>query len=209
MNWKSGLKVGLILISAQISVAMAGVEPSPFLPEINQLGAVANILDSAEFRIVKTMSAPPEVCVPPDPCKGLNGDVNRLEAINNQVSSAQYMIESMIYEVMGVEPSPFRGDLIAPLNVVGDVAQGIVDGIGEKIGEYALSGNVPDDFIFALESVANSTIDLVEAVQDGVMLLSESPECADILDEEYCVDSGCYWISPPLGGDYFCSAVGY
>lgn len=206
MKWKAGVVAGLFLVSAQISQVMAGVEPSPFQPEINQLGAVANILNSAEFRIVKTMGVPPEPCVPPDPCKGLDGDVNRLAAINGQVSSAQYMIESMIEEVMGVEPSPFWGDLVAPLQVVRGVAQGIADGIDEQLGEYGL--NVAVEFIDALESVSGSAVNLVHAVDVGIRALSESPECSEILDEDYCVESGCYWIPLYTTPGYVCSEVG-
>jgi hypothetical protein len=45
MNWKTSFAVGLFLVSAQFSGVLAGVEPSPFQPEINQLGTVANILN--------------------------------------------------------------------------------------------------------------------------------------------------------------------
>ncbi len=136
VNWKTIFAVGLLLASAQISGVLAGVEPSPFQPEINQLGAVANILSSADFRVVKTMSHPPEPCHPPDPCKGLNGKVNRLEAIESQVRAADDMVFSIINEVMGVDPTQFREELIPPLEVVRDVALSIV----EKIDIYVTVG---------------------------------------------------------------------
>ena len=209
MNWKTSFAVGLFLVSAQFSGVLAGVEPSPFQPEINQLGAVANILNSAEFRIVKTMNAPPESCVLPDPCKDLNGDVNRLEAINNQISSAQYMVESMIYEVMGVEPSPFRGDLVAPLEVVRDVAEGIVTGIAEKMREYE-QVDVAHEFKEALQSLSFSAIDLVTTAVEGIEQLSQPPVCADIVDEDVCnAIQGCSWTSPPLGAAPMCTEVGF
>jgi len=205
MNWKTSVVAGLFLLSAQISGVMAGVEPSPFQPEINQLGAVANILDSAEFRIVKTMSVPPEPCVPPDPCKSLYGDVNRLEAINGQVYSAHYMIISMIEEVMGVEPSPFRADLVAPLEVVGGVAEEIVT----KIELFGSPGNVPEEFILALQSVSESAALVVSTVTDGILLLSQDPECVDITDQEYCNSiEGCVWIIDPLVAEMCMPVVG-
>ena len=201
MNLKTVVVTGLLLVSAQISQVVAGVEPSPFQPEINQLGAVANILNSAEFRIVKTMSAPPEACVPPDPCKGLYGDINRLEAINGQVYSAHYMIISMIEEVMGVEPSPFRGDLVAPLEVVGGVAEEIV----ERIEQFGSPGSVPEEFVLALRSVSESATLVVSAVADGILLLSQDPECVDVSDQAYC-DSivGCLWIYDPFAEVEMC-----
>ena len=201
MSWKTVVVTGLLLVSAQISQVMAGVEPSPFQPEINQLGAVANILNSAEFRIVKTMSVPPEPCVPPDPCKGLYGDVNRLEAINGQVYSAHYMIISMIEEVMGVEPSPFRGDLVAPLEVVGDVAEEIV----ERIEQFGSPGSVPEEFVLALRSVSESAALVVSTVADGILLLSQDPECVDVSDQTYCDSiAGCWWIDDPFAGVEMC-----
>jgi len=205
MNWKTSVVAGMFLVSAQISGVMAGVEPSPFQPEINQLGAVANILNSAEFRIVKTMSVPPEPCVPPDPCKSLYGDVNRLEAIDGQVYSAHYMIISMIEEVMGVEPSPFRGDLVAPLEVVGVVAEDIV----EKIELFGSPGNVPEEFILALQSVSESAALVVSTVTDGILLLSQDPACVDITDQAYCnAIQGCVWIVDPLAADMCIPEVG-
>ena len=98
-----GAIVGVMFLTPAFDDARAGFEPSPFQPEINQLGAVANILHSADFRVAKSIAHPPDPCVPPDPCNSpdLNGAVNRLEAMNNQVSSADDMVKAMIEEVMG------------------------------------------------------------------------------------------------------------
>ena len=116
-----------ILFFGLSSLALSGTEPSPFQPEINQLGAVTNILHSADFRFAKTLAHPPDPCVPPDPCNNpdLNGALNRINAINNQVMSADDMVRSMIEEVMGFEPTPFREDLIPALEIVRGAAQGI------------------------------------------------------------------------------------
>lgn len=189
MNWKTIFAAGLLLASAHISGVLAGVEPSPFQPEINQLGAVANILSSADFRVFKTMSVPPDPCTPPDPCKGLNGDVNRLEAIDNQIGSTENMILSMINEVMGFEPTPFREDLIPPLGVVRDVAEGIV----VRIGEYDPTGPVAPEFTEALVNVAASAALLVETVDESVKRLSEPMACTDYANETDCVEAGCTW----------------
>jgi len=201
MNWKTILAAGLLLVPVHISGVLAGVEPSPFQPEINQLGAVANILSSADIRVFKTMAHPPDPCVPPDPCfppdpcyppdpcKDLNGVVNRLEAINNQIGSTQNMILSMINEVMGFEPMPFQ-DLIPPLEVVRDVAEGIVD----RIGGYDPTDPVAPEFLEALWNVAGSAALLVETVDDGIVQLLDEPMCGGIEDAEICVvTTGCFW----------------
>lgn len=201
---------GLFLISVHVSGVLAGVEPSPFQPEINQLGAVANILSSADFRVVKTMSHPPDPCVPPDPCKGLNGDVNRLEAINNQVSSADNMVASMINEVMGFEPMPFRvDDLIPPLVIVGETAQGIVDKIDVYLS-ISPDNQVPE-FTEALEQVSGSALQLISTVDYGIEQFSSGPmECGDITDPEYCVGvEECAWVETVSQPDGFCTSSEY
>lgn len=196
---------GLFLISVHLSGVLAGVEPSPFQPEINQLGAVANILSSADFRVAKTMEYPPDPCTPPDPCKYLNGDVNRLEAINNQIGSADNMVFSMIDEVMGFEPTPFRQDLIPPLVVVGDVAGGIADNIDVFIRNSA--GAYAPEFIEALELVSGSASRLVITVDDGIKWL-ETTECPNIVYEDICVgDPLCEWVTP-AGAPAYCTAIG-
>jgi len=204
MNWKTILAAGLLLVPVHISGVLAGFEPSPFQPEINQLGAVANILSSADIRVFKTMAHPPDPCVPPDPCfppdpcyppdpcKGLNGVVNRLEAIDNQIGSTKNMILSMINEVMGVEPTPFRDDLIdliPPLEVVRAVAEGIV----VRIVEYNPTGPVAPEFTEALGNVADSAFNLMDTVDKSVIRLSEPMACEDYDTVEACSAAGCLW----------------
>lgn len=167
MNWKTIFAASLLLTSVNISEVLAGVEPSPFQPEINQLGAIANILQSADFRVAKSIAHPPEPCVPPDPCNSpdLNGAVNRLEAISNQVSSADDMVKAMIEEVMGFEPTPFRTeDLIPALEVVRDAGSSI----SARIGDFTPDPNLSIDYLEALEGVADKAADVVETSQWGI-----------------------------------------
>jgi len=180
------LTASLLLLPVYTSTLLAGVEPSPFQPEINQLGAIANMLDSAYFRVDRTLSVPPEPCVPPDPCKGLNGDINRLEAIENQVSSTDNMVDSMINEVMGFEPTPFREDLVPALEVVGEAAQGIADRINTFVVETSAE-EVAIEFIYAVEAVGVSALIVVDTVDDGIEQLLGGPvACEDIEDENTC-----------------------
>jgi hypothetical protein len=154
---------------------------------------VVNILNSADFRVVKTMSVPPEPCVPPDPCKDLTGKVNKLEAIDHQVSSVADMVGSMIGEVMDTEPLPFHEDLVPSLIVVNNVAQGIVD----KIGDYMeiMPDSQAPEFMQALGDVSSSASRLVDTTEYGIEQFSDGPkECADITDEEVCNNTvGCAW----------------
>jgi hypothetical protein len=190
-----GLFLGVIFMTPTFSVAKAGFEPSPFQPEINQLGAVANILHSADFRVARNISHPPDPCVPPDPCKGLEGDINRIEAIQNQVSSADDMVKAMIEEVMGFEPMPFRAeDLIPPLQIVKDAA----GGIALRIEEFMAGPPDPDTptvFLGALDGVAHKAIDIVTTAEDGIEQLSGSMECSAYTTNSDCdgVDD-CVWI---------------
>jgi hypothetical protein len=163
---------------------------------------VANILHSADFRVAKSIAHPPDPCVPPEPCNSpdLNGAVNRLEAIENQVSSADDMVKAMIEEVMGFEPSPFRNDLIPAFKAV-RVAAGNID---LQIGDFTPDPNLSTEYIEALERVGNTASDIVETAQEAIDDLS----CAAYVTEADCVVNGCQWYEvvsrPP-----FCDIEGY
>ena len=76
--------------------AYAGIEPSPFTPEINQLGAVSNGLNSCLDRVNKVLSSPPDDVIP---SPNVNGAVNRLEAITGQMNSLNDFIANTILSV--------------------------------------------------------------------------------------------------------------
>lgn len=129
----ASLCLGAGVFLSNFGVANAGFEPSPFQPEINQLGAAENILVSANSRIVRSMDHPPDPCCPsPD----LEGAVNRLGAINTQLMSVDAMVTSIVDEVMGVEPEPFSDlpDLAPALTGVQGAAQTIVEEIEARLG---------------------------------------------------------------------------
>jgi hypothetical protein len=194
----------LFLMPVHVANVLAGTEPSPFQPEINQLGAVENILDSAKFRIDMTMGHPPDPCVPPEPCKDLNGDINRLAAIENQVASTNNMVGSMIVEVMGFEPTPFREELVPPLEAIRGVAEDIVGEI------YLFMDTEPEsqaaEFLEALGQVSDSAIMLIGTVDNGIeQLKGEAIPCGEITNSEDCTNTlGCFWDDAG-----FCIAVGY
>lgn len=176
--------VGVTFLTPALDEAKAGTEPSPFQPEINQLLAVSNILNSADFRVGKSIAHPPDPCVPPDPCNSpdLNGAINRLEAISKQVSSVDDMVDSMISEVMGFEPTPFRDDLFPALKTVRDAAVGIES----QVNNYEPGDNTPLEYIDALENVGKKAFDVSETTQGGI--------CAVTDWDELCVERGCTWL---------------
>ena len=98
----------------------------------------------------------------------------------------------MITEVMGTEPSPFRQDLIAPLEVVGGAAQTIVNRID------AFLGTPPDDmmpeFLEALGGVADAAFFITETVEQSVEMLSNDLSCNDYMNQEDCEVAGCLWV---------------
>jgi hypothetical protein len=124
----SSVVVGVFLLSGIAVVALAGTEPSPFKPNINQLGAVENVLNSVKNRVEKVLSKPPDYGVSRP---SLKGAAKRLEAIVEQLLSVDDKIFSIVEEVMGVDPSPLhpRSEVVPALENVRDSAQSIVDSI--------------------------------------------------------------------------------
>jgi len=183
----------MFLLSVPVAGALAGVEPSPFQPEINQLGAVENVINSTYERIVKVMDMAP---VLDEPSPNLNGAVNRLDAIDKQLMSADDIIFSVIAEVMGVEPTPFREDLIPALEAVRDAAQAIDNEINVFLPPTGADGQIlPKLFVTALTHVQVSAQDISTHAQDYIDAIS-SPDgdCASYDNEEVCeADLSCDW----------------
>jgi len=175
----------------------AGVEPSPFISEINQLEAVVNGLNSCLDRVQKIIANPPNALLPsPD----MNGAINRLEAIAGQGNSLNDFVANTILSVMGVEPSPFKTDLIPALESVGNVSQAIVNVIVDFVEHPPDPGyEIPESFGFALENVMFSAMYLRETVEDGIIQI-RSEECVFTeLDEFACMENvSCSWVSDVL-----------
>jgi len=188
---KSIIIVCVFLLSGIAVLALAGIDPNPFRPEINQLGATANILNSANDRVVKSISNPPS----DEPSPALNGAVNRLNAINNQLISVDNMVESIAGEVMGIDPNPFHEDVVSALEGVKGAAQGIVD----YIHDNPMSSEVPEQFILAVMNVQNSAQAIVDTAEYYIEELNEIPpgwDCPGIHDPAVCDNTGgaCIWV---------------
>ncbi|MBT8089975.1 MAG: hypothetical protein KJO01_07185 [Gammaproteobacteria bacterium] len=200
MKWEKAflLPPPIALVAAlflgNLGVATAGVEPSPFQPEINQLGAAENILVSANSRIIKAMDHPPDPVVP---SPNLNGALNRLDAINRQLVSVDDMVASMIEEVMGFEPSPFHplSEIVPAIAGVQGAALNIVEEIDARLG-FEPTPFVPE-FEAKLLSVQSSAQGIETNTQNYINQIDCDPNACMGIDSRTECESivCCVWIS--------------
>ena len=199
MNKKSMISIAVASVLLLSGLALAGIDPQPFRSEINQLGAVANILNSALNRIEKVMGVDPE---PFEPHPNLNGALNRLEAIDNQLVSANDMVISIAEEVMGVDPVPFYEGVVTALEGVKDAAQSIVVSINLRL---PVDDTTP--FGTAVRDVRTSAQKIVDTAQFYIDELSGEPphiDCSGIKNPDICNNTGgaCVWVDGDPG---FCT----
>jgi hypothetical protein len=210
----------LLLLSLCLAVfattPYAGVEPSPFQPEINQLEAVINGLDSCLDRVQKVIAYPPNPILP---SPNLNGAVNRLGAIAGQENSLNDFIANTILAVMGVEPSPFQPEdpIIQTLIRVGSASDAIavaIEGFCEHPPEPGYE--CPEQFETALGNVMDSADGISETVRLGIngLLIGGGGVCApepELNNETACVAfPSCHWLpSPATGEPQCCCIIGY
>lgn len=148
--------VNVLLLSG---FSLAGFEQSPFRPEINQLEAAVNIINSDNNRVIQMVVSPPEYGLS---SPNLNGALNRAEAVYRQLESVNGFISDIVYSVMGVDQSPFRKDIVPELENARDAAQTLVNSIEDNPLEV---GEVPDEFIHAVgnvRTVAQLIVDDIE-----------------------------------------------
>jgi hypothetical protein len=187
----SSVVVVVFLLSGIAVVALAGTEPSPFKPNINQLGAVENILNSVKNRVEKVLSK-----LPDHGASGpsLKGTVNRIETIIEQLISLDDKVFSIVEEVMGVDPQPFhpRSEVVPALENVRDAAQSIVDSI-----DALPVGKTPDESIWAVEDVRESAQDVADNTQSYINLFSDFKiDCSSIAIKSECDENkpSCDWV---------------
>ena len=158
----SVLLVSVFLLSGITVVAFAGLDPGPFKPEINKLGAIENSLNSIHERVKKVLGYPPD---PYNPGPNVKGAVGRLYAMENQLELMNDFTLSVIEEVLDIPPDPVIPVEVRPaLEAVRDSAQGIADEIKAFL-------NIPPDpyipeFSTALEAVQNSAQVIADNVND-------------------------------------------
>ena len=111
------------------------------------------------------------------------------------------MVRSIVEEVMGVEPEPFRFDVILPLAAVQDVAQGIVSEIEARMGVE------PSPFVPAMQeallvvggsaqTIATNTENHIIRIEVFCPSFTDEPAC---LANEYCTwmashDPACVYV---------------
>ncbi|UCD31431.1 MAG: hypothetical protein JSV38_11615 [Desulfobacterales bacterium] len=182
--------VSVFLLSSIAVIALAETEPSPFKPNINQLGAVGNVLNSVKNRVEKVLSKPPDYSVSEAPLKGT---INRLEAIIEQLLSLDDKIFSIVEEIQGVDPSPFHphSEVVPALENVRDAAQSIVDSI-----DALPVAKMTDESIWAVEDVQESAQDVADNTQSYINLFSDSTiDCDSITIKSECEEEpSCLWV---------------
>lgn len=168
---------------------LAGIEPSPFTPEINQCNAAVNMLEATDHKLNITLDKAPVGE------ENITGALNQLETTEKRLVSVGSFIDSIwsdIAAVMGFEPSPFNDpDLIAAFEAVQSAAQQVADTAARELPE-----GVPSQFIDALGQVGFTAEELVENVTAYIGQLSDEINCGGLTGDA-CIPP-CEW-NPETG----------
>lgn len=151
-------------------------------------------MSAIEKVVIKSLDKPP---IDGAPSPNLVGALNKLDATDIRVQSVSGFITSIYEEVMGTEPSPFRIDLVPPLEAVKGAAQDIVD----VIGRYVPPEDVPSEFIEALDSVKGSAQIIVENAQKYSADFSAAGGEADLVGT-WSLDGACLTTGQYPGPNY-------
>jgi hypothetical protein len=194
--------VAVCFLFALCSMAWAGIEPSPWKPEINKLNALENNLRSIHERVTRVLGAPPD---PWTPSPNVNGVVGRLSAMENQLSLVNGMLVSVMDEVLGMPPDPWvPADMVPALEGVRAASQGIADSINAYL-VVPPDPWVPAAFISALTNVGiasqNIADDAVQYMSGGGCTSGEwcgclgtAKSCDAFTDPTSCrAQVGCTW----------------
>ena len=185
--------LGLIALVLTVGVgstqmANAGIEPSPFKPEINKLNAFNNHLTAIQEIVNRVLACPPN--------GNIQGTVRRLSAMDRQLYLLDASVESLVEEVMGTQPDDQHdwNDVVPALTSVKDTAHEIVRSIDEPYLDCS-----PDDqrLVDALEQISLTADMLVENATQYIGDLSGEVNCG-ILTKENCRLSSppCRWNEP-------------
>ena len=189
--------------------ALAGFEPSPFQPEINQLGAAQNILESIKHTTDKTLDNPPiEGVYGPN----LTGALNKLKTTTKKLNNVAGFISSNIDAVLGLDPSPFWQDLIPALQGVNGAAQAIVYSINafldippDPIIPVEFTDALKEGVLFYAEGIVSQTANYIASIE------GQAPECTlpciEHATQESCENTliDCVWVEVPGASGYCCN----
>lgn len=180
--------MSLMVVVVSMRVATAGVEPTPFLPEINQLGAVVNSLDMINNRIEMVLALPTDDQAPgPDG----TGAVNRLGAIDNKLALLSNIVYTIGAVVLAAPADEQKLAVAEAMVFVADAAERIAGSIDNAV----LPDDLYLDFITALEMVRESALDLRDTALFWNLKLIEIPvdDCANYDNQTDCENNGCTW----------------
>lgn len=217
MKRKMGLSVLLAGVAVLIlaGTGVAGVEPSPFKPEINKLNAIENGLHSVGERVNLVLASPPGQNVQSPAVQGV---VGRLSAMGNQLSLLDGMINSVMDEVLQTSPDgSVPKDLIPALDGVKTASQTVADSVGVFLGS---NPSIPIVFSDALASVKglSQTVadDAVRYLSGGACIsgagcgcIGTSTSCQGMMAQSSCLSQvGCTWSgTAPCVGPSGCDAL--
>jgi len=140
------------------SAATAGIEPSPFRPEINKLNAVSHQLASIHDRIIKVLSCPPGKR---SRCSKINGAVNRLSAVEKQLIRKGVRITSVFENILSTPSDDIHPDTLLVLSEIRDAAHGISDSIDAYFATPP-DNTTPVEFIDMLGAIQSAAQDIAK-----------------------------------------------
>ena len=182
----------LIALTLTATPALTGLEPSPFTPEINQLYAIDNQLQSIAKRVDDKLSLPPDDQTP--------GTVNATWAMEEKLIKLNDLQVLIMQDVLDVLQDPTLGmppdDQLPPVIAALDTLIVSAAGITFAIDEYKADFGIPPDdqtpFIVALNAVFTATLNLSETSQLYSAILEEP--CSLFLNPTDCnAIDGCGW----------------
>lgn len=201
--------VAICFLFTLCTAAWAGVEPSPWKPEINKLNAVENGLHSINERVSRVLGNPPDQNAQSPAVEGL---VGRLSAMGNQLSLLDGMLISVMDEVLQTSPDgSVPEDMLPALDGIKAASQAVAGSVGKYLDSNTPA---PATFINALTNVK----DLSQTVADDAVrylsggactsdaacgCIGTSTACGNIEAPSSCLAQvGCTW-----SGDQPCSGT--
>lgn len=168
-------------------MATAGIEPSPFKPEINKLNAFDNHLTAIQEIVNRVLACPPNGNMP--------GTVRRLSAMDRQLYLLDASVESLVEEVMGTQPDDQHdwNDVVPALTSVKDTAQEIVRSIDDPYLDCS-----SDDLrlVDALKHISLTADMLVENATQYIRDLSGEVNCVELTKRNCNSSPPCKWNEP-------------
>ena len=204
MKYRFVFLLSTLFLTIFAITSYAGVEPSPFMPEINKLGAITNNLNSIHDRVIKVLACPPDDSLL---CPDVNGAVGRLSAMENQLVRIDALTISVVEEVLATPPDDNRGDIVPALREVKNSSLAILETI--IVGSRPDDMQPPEEFIRALSNVRDKAQDLAVGAQEFIANIEANgeptPVCyvnSDCQDRTECIFGSCSPedFPPPIPG---------